>query len=129
MAYRYRIDPAKERGTVTLHGAVTAAQIDAALCEVTADAAWRSGFDTLWDCRQIKELVVEWEGAQRVVQRLTELQERRGPGRAAVVAHRAVDESVAQLFRVTSSTPQREIRLFRSMKQALAWLESSDSGR
>jgi len=62
MAYRYRIDPAKERGTVTLHGAVTAAQIDAALCEVTADAAWRPGFDTLWDCRQIKELVVVMGG-------------------------------------------------------------------
>ncbi|NBC00246.1 MAG: hypothetical protein GVY15_05225 [Bacteroidetes bacterium] len=129
MAYRYRIDPTKERGVLTLHGAVTAAHIDAALCALTADATWQPGFDTLWDCRRIKKLVVEWDGARQVMQRLDALTERRGPGRAAVVAHRAVDESVAQLFRATSSTPQREIRLFRSMKQALAWLESPDSGR
>jgi hypothetical protein len=129
MAYRYHIDPAKERGTLALHGAVTAEHIDAALCALTADEAWQPGFDTLWDCRRIKKLVVEWEGARQVMQRLAELKERRGPGRAAVVAHRAVDESVAQLFRATSSTPQREIRLFRSMKQAIAWLESPESGR
>lgn len=124
MAYRCHIDPAKARGTITLTGAVTAADIDAALCALTADAAWQPGFDTLWDGRHIRTLVVEWEGAQHVMQRLSQLQERRGPGRAAVVAHRPVDTSVAQLFRATSSTPQREIRLFRSMKQAVAWLSS-----
>lgn len=123
MGFDYGINAAKKRGTVTLQGAVTADDIDAAVCAVFTDADWQPGFNTLWDCRQIKQLEVEWEGAQQVTQRLAELQERRGPGRVAVVAHRAVDESIAQLFRATSSTPQREIRVFRSMKQAVAWLE------
>ena len=67
MPYAVCVDPESRLGMVCLSGRVTGGDLIAANEVLYGDAAWSPGFDELWDCRAVEEMVVEIEHMRAIV--------------------------------------------------------------
>lgn len=123
MAFTYQIYPALRFGRATLAGTVTGAEIGEAMTALFRDPRWESGFDVLWDGRQVQQLLLEMKDVQEIATLTEALREPMGEGRAAVVTTRDLDFVSGQLLLARSRRrPGRVVRFFERIEDALAWL-------
>ena len=88
---------------------------------------WLPGYDIVWDCRQVTELVIGHEAASYMVAALRDIQPLIGDGRSAIV----VPADIAPLFErmmLLERQPDslRERRVFQTVGAAMRWLTASD---
>ena len=93
--------------------------------ELVAHPSWAPGMGILYDFRELDVSVLSHETTRRSSDITRSLAEKFGPARMACVMSRDVDFGIARMFEaMTAPGTPLEIRAFRSMDEAQAWLES-----
>lgn len=118
----YQVFPAERTCYVWLKGLIEGADLIRAAQALYADPAVEPDFNVLWDASAIDELVLDIEGFTGMKDALQRLRPLAG-GKGAIVAKRDIVRIAAEYFRVVLTTPTREVRVFRSTDEALAWFE------
>lgn len=96
----------------------------ASLRALLDDPDWSPSLRQVNDYRGITELVLTPEHMQAIAA-LEREREQRGfttPGRVAVVVLNDLYAALARLFQVQAQSQSREVRVYRSMDEAAAWL-------
>jgi hypothetical protein len=96
--FSYSIDATNRLLLATLSGSVRASDIASALCAVYKDPNWKRGFDTVWDCTGIRELLFDRRDLQRLVGVQSELAAKSGQGREILIVSRPVDRMMAKMY-------------------------------
>lgn len=122
MAYSCTIDYERRVGVVTLSGSVSDREIVHIIADLYGNPAWEPGFNTLWDCSKISELIIEQSGLSRIVGEMNQYLDKAGSGRSALVVKRQLDESMAKLLVYMARTASRDRRVFKSREEADQWL-------
>lgn len=86
------------------------------------DPRWQPGFDSLWDFRLVRSLVVTEQEAHAVAGLSARLADRFGEGRGALAVSREVDYAIGRLIEHRNVNERRTLRVFWSMAEALGWL-------
>ncbi|GIV61013.1 MAG: hypothetical protein KatS3mg043_2102 [Rhodothermaceae bacterium] len=122
MPYQTLVDPALRTGFVWLYGDVTGEDIIHANIQLYDDPAWTPGFHELWNGLYIETLDLDWDTLHDVVSMEKEARSVIGFGRCALVGWRDVDLAMAKAFQAMMASSGREVRLFRDLAGARAWL-------
>ena len=123
MGHLARVLAEARLGVVTLSGAVDGRGLLLAMADVFLDPRWEPGFDVVWDGRAIRELDLVPADLVRVRKMTTQVRDRMGPGRAAILVRGELDEMAAALLEKRSGKlPERTVRTFRQAAEAAAWL-------
>lgn len=123
MPFEVEVFPDRRFGAITFTGAVTPCDMTAALGELCGRKDWMPGFDVLWDLRGIGELIATTEDTEAFLAESERLAPRLGFGRSAVVARRELAFSYLYLLQTRMRKVGREQRTFRTLDEALTWLE------
>jgi hypothetical protein len=84
---------------------------------------FRPGMDALWDFTQADISKVTSDDVRTMVQRMQQVSRQRGSGyRIAIVAPDDLTFGLSRMYEAQSAGLDREIRVFRDEKEALAWL-------
>ena len=118
MQYRFRIDAAHRLALAEISGPVDGPMCLAAIVALHADPAWDPAYDVIWDGRGITELVLGTEDVKRNV----EAKSVDSYGRDLIVVSRDIDYLAARLEAHLARTRGKEMRVFRSLDDALAVL-------
>jgi hypothetical protein len=116
-------DAARRVVIVTALGRVTGHQIADTLQAVYNDPNWQSGYDVIWDGSGITELVMEPPDIPALVALQRDLAPRAGQGRDVIIAHRAIDDMMAQIY-IMAARSVRPAQLARSLSEAFRILAS-----
>lgn len=122
MAYSCSVDKDRALGIIELSRSVDDDQVVKAIRALYESDSWDPRFNTLWDGTGITHLVISRKGLQEIVAATERLQPRMGPGKAAFVVRRQLDETMTKIILHMTRTTERERRLFRSRQDALEWL-------
>ena len=123
MNYEHQIFLSNRLAVVRLHGSVTAETIMRCAEDLYADPAWDPSFNSIWDVREIAELIIMPEDIARLVNLSAEMTGRAGSGRRAIVVARALEHGIATLFSYRAKPLGRETRVFWSIDEAREWLD------
>lgn len=126
MSFKHHVYPEGSIGVIRLSGVVSADEILSAIRDLYTDERWEPGFGTLWDSRDVRQLVILPEDLPGIRRTSSELIARQGMGKIAVVASRDLDYQIAKLVLMQRQVPIREAAVFRSLTEALAWLGVQD---
>lgn len=108
----------------TFTGVVDAADILQSLDAIFGSPLWEPGFDTVWDGRQTRTLLLDLATVDRVTERSLALKPTRGDGRDAVVVERDVDFIAARLISErVRRLQQPSAGVFHKVGEAAVWLE------
>jgi hypothetical protein len=122
MAFSYVIDGANRLATGTLSGSVSGAEMAYALRTVYQDVAWQPGFDTLWECSGITQLLLERNDLATLVGLHREFIGRAGSGLEIIVVTRSLDHVMAKVYAVMMRSQARRVRVCRSVAEAAEFL-------
>jgi hypothetical protein len=123
MESEHRIYPEHSIGVGWLRGRVTAESFVSALRKLYADPAWRPGFCTLWDAREITEMLIVPADIPVIGQDSLTYSALRGTGKVAMVVGRQLDYDILQLLIIRRQSQVRPVRLFWTIRDALEWLD------
>jgi hypothetical protein len=126
MAFSYVIDSADRLATGTFSGSVAGRDIAAAFRTVYEDPAWQTGFDTLWECSGITELLLERTDLASFVALHREFAARAGTGLEILVVTRSLDQVMAKIYGVMMRNQARRVRVCRSMAEAIEVLDQRE---
>ncbi len=98
MIFCYDIDSLRHRATVELSGSVHGSDIAETLRALYCDPRWRPGFDTVWDASGTTELFIDMNDLAYLARLHIEYKEISGGGRDVILAVRAVDIAMAQIY-------------------------------
>jgi hypothetical protein len=123
LAFQYWIDPAESRVFVTATRRATSAESTQFLDALTADPAYRPGFDVVYDRRAVSE-PEEDEAVQAMVDYLAVHPDRFVGSRWAIVVAPDVRSARASLTfaDLIDLAARIEVRVFLRMNEAIAWL-------
>jgi hypothetical protein len=122
MPWSYVIDSANRLARVAMAGTIRGADIAAAMQTIYADPAWQPGFDSLWECTGITELLFERDDLPTLVGLQRESRARSGYGREAIVVSRALDDVMAKMYAAMMRESTREVLVCRSLAEAAQFL-------
>lgn len=111
---------------IQLEGPCTGSAVARTIHSITHDSRLPLGASLLWDARRLTSLHISHEDVDAVVAAANALERATGAGRTAVVAVRFEDDVTARLFARVIGSERREIRVFTTMEEALAWLGFED---
>ena len=126
MCYRIKVKKDKKIALISAYGKVNVFELREIFFETVRHADWQAGFNMLCDYRKIEKLAVtsgdiddltEW---QRSIDTLI------GNGRCAVVATRDFVFGMSRMWELLSTDRSQQIKVFRKVKDAIAWLLYSD---
>ncbi|GIV57548.1 MAG: hypothetical protein KatS3mg042_0461 [Rhodothermaceae bacterium] len=117
MPYQTFVDPTQRTGFVWLYGDVTNEDILCSGVQLYNDPAWQPGFHELWH-----GLDLDWDTLHDMVTIEEEARSVIGFGRCAIVVWRDIDLAMAKAFQAMMASSGREVRLFRDLSEACAWL-------
>jgi hypothetical protein len=123
VAFSYVIDRAKHLATGTFSGSVTGAAIATAMQTVYVDAAWQPGFDTLWECTGITELLLGPDDLASLVALHRDFGEVAGTGLEIIVVSRSLDHLMAKIYAAMMRNQARRVRVCRSVAEAAEHLD------
>ncbi len=123
MPYTIRYDPPERFAVVELSGIITWADTRAILEALFNGPTWVIGSSILWDTRELSSIVLEPEELESIRTMMESLSKQRVGGRSAVVTRDEELEMVAKLFSGLAPDSTREMGVFESVKDALAFLE------
>ncbi|GIV57549.1 MAG: hypothetical protein KatS3mg042_0462 [Rhodothermaceae bacterium] len=122
MPYQTFVDPTQRTGFVWLYGEVTSEDLIHTNVQLYNDPAWQPGFQELWHGLDIDTLDLDWDTLRDVVEMEEEARSVIGFGRCALVGWRDIDLAMAKAFQAMMASSGREVRLFRDLSEACAWL-------
>ena len=123
VAFSYAIDSAKQFATGTFSGSVTGAAIASAMRTVYEDVEWRPGFDTLWECTGITELLLGRHDLASLVALHREFGVAAGTGLEIIVVSRSLDHVMAKVYGVMMRNQARRVHVCRSVAEAAELLD------
>jgi hypothetical protein len=123
MAFSYVIDSAKRLATGTFSGSVDGATIASAFRTVYEDAEWRPGFDTIWECTGITELLLGRHDLANFVALHREFGPGAGTGLEIIVVSRSLDHMMAKIYGAMMRNQARRVRVCRSIAEAAELLD------
>lgn len=126
MPFTCRIHPDAHLAVLHFQDHVTAGHILDAIRAVAGDRDWQPGFNTLWDCRGIRELVFGPDDVTAFGELNVSIAERLGSGKGAIVTRRGLDHDIATLLVVRFRNSRRQRRIFFRMEEALDWLDLTE---
>ncbi|MDJ0867222.1 MAG: hypothetical protein QNK03_14015 [Myxococcota bacterium] len=118
MPATYRIDAEQRLIYTTATGVVTDDDMSSHQAALVADPSFDRTFDQIWDCREVEVLEVSAEGLRR----LASARSFDADARRAVVAGTDVVYGMARMFQSLHDEAPEEVRVFRKLEEALAWL-------
>lgn len=117
--WTYAIDPAEALAYGRMWGVVTGQDMLRLVAAVHGDAAWRPGFDAVWDCRAVTAHVVSPEEVQPLVAE----EAASGPGRDVLIENgRADDAALSQMLAAFCRRRGKDMTVYRVLDEALAAL-------
>jgi hypothetical protein len=123
MGYSVRFLPELRLGLVRLVGALNGTGLRLALAALFRDASWRPAFSAFCDMRGLRVLDLLPEDMRGLAQDSARLRKRVGPGRMAVLVRDEQDAMMVKLVVLRGrGDPRRELRAFRMVRDAAAWL-------
>lgn len=126
MPYEVFILPERRLGVVRLFGAVTGDTIVQAIRELCASEEWTPGYNTLWDWRAMRELMVSPAEATDILEQVRRVERRIGSGRTAIVVRDETDYALAQMLILKADTERRERKVFYSIDEVRGWIETQN---
>jgi len=126
MAYTYCIAPADRLAHLTFTGTVTGHELGRALTALYEDLDWRAGYNTLWDFRAIRQLLLDPRDFQALARLDFAFMDRAGAGRDALLAARSLDLAMGRLFIHAARNAPRPSALFDAEPDARAWLTQAE---
>jgi hypothetical protein len=122
MGIRYRIYPEEHLGTASASGRLKGVDIERMARLILYDPAWRTGFNMLWDCREITELVLDIEEVDGIARTIHAFCPQQGQAKAAIITLRETDYISARLIALWSRMPCCDIQVFQCSDAATDWL-------
>jgi hypothetical protein len=123
MPFSYAIDAKKQLATGTFSGSVEGAEIASVFRAVYTDVAWQPGFDTLWDCTGITQLLLGPADLASIVAVHREFSSVAGTGLEIIVVSRSLDHVMAKIYSVMMKNQARRVRVCQSVAEAAGILE------
>jgi hypothetical protein len=109
----------------TIEGATNYEAVKSYLDELCADPLFKPGMPGLIDCRKVTSLFSIRDLRQTAADSKTRPQ-LQVPGRAAVLATSNIIYGLLRMFEVFNEGNPAEIRVFRKLEEAMAWLKGGD---
>ncbi len=123
MAVATCVLPDRRLALVTFSGVVDATDILRGFDAVFHSPLWEPGFDTVWDGRQTRTLLLDPAAVDRVTDKSFTLKDARGVGYDAVIVERDVDFIAARLISERVRRRQQVVaRVFHAARDAAVWL-------
>ena len=120
--FTYEIHRPNRLAIGTLTGTVRGRDIAAAIRTIYEDVAWEAGFDAVWECTGITELLFEQKDLHSFVELQRDFAGRSGPGLEIIVVERSLDEVMAKMYALMMKGQTRRVHVCRSMLEAVAHL-------
>ncbi len=118
MAFSYTIDAANRLARATLSGTVHGTELVAGARAIYKDPAWRPGFDTLWECTGITQLLLERDDIPSIVAVHERMSDRAGDGLEVIVVSRSLDHVMARMYSVWMRSQKRNVHVCRTVIEA-----------
>lgn len=122
MPYTLQYDPAEQFGVIELRGVIRWADIQAILEALFNAPTWEVGSSVLWRTRDLGSIVLEPEELGPIRATMKRLAQKRVGGRSAVVSGDAETAMLSRLIVGLAPETSREMGIFESMEDALAFL-------
>lgn len=123
MPFTHLIDAEHRLAAIRFAGTVTGAEIVEGIAALFDSPEWESGFQVIWDGRAIATLILDPDDAEQVVAASVGRRSQTGEARTAVLSLGfTVYTSALVLTLKANRNTNREIKIFESMDEALAWL-------
>ncbi len=119
----------RRHATVAHTGAVEGRDLADAVDLLYTSAQWQTGLNVLWDGTGITALVVEPGDVAGLVDAHERHEAVAAGSRNALLAVRADDRLIAELFVTLSRRLTAPYRLFTDRNEALAWLDGGEAAR
>lgn len=126
MPYEVATFPAHRLGVVRLFDTVTGDTLLQALEALYGSETWTPGYNTIWDGREITELMISPAEADIIVDQIRHLESRMGRGCTAIVVRNEMDFSLAHMLHLKADTERRQRSVFYSLEEALDWVGALD---
>lgn len=107
---------------VTGSGKITGPEIIGQIEHLALHPEWKPGLATLWDLRNVVEMVVGRADLESYQDAVAGMRDRLGRGRVAIVAQRNHVKQMSLAFARVSPISDREIKVYQSAPEALGWL-------
>jgi hypothetical protein len=123
MGYSVLLYPQHELGVVRLSGEVDGYELPRLMRSLALAPGWAPGFRVAWDVRHVRAFDLATEHVDAFAAMAGDLSWRVGPGRSAFLVRDAQGEATVRLLRQWwGGDPRRDLRPFRSVGEATAWL-------
>lgn len=126
MATTVHVSPANGIGLVRYTETVELPVVLDGLYTLLAHPNWLPGYDIVWDCRGISELMIRPHAVDHLRTSVRDLRPLMGQGRSAIVVTREIDHLFARLLLFKMPHYPRERRVFRTVGAAMRWLTAPD---
>ena len=126
MAVTVRVAPTHRVGFVRFAGSIELPDLLDGLYGLLDHPDWRPGYDMVWDCGEVSELIIDNAELDHLLSVLRDMDPQLGGGRSAIIATRQIDYMFAHLIVLKTEDSPREKRVFESAGAALRWLTASD---
>ena len=124
MEFPYLINPERRFVQAVLTGSVTLSDLGQTIAAMHGDAAWRPGFDIVWNCAGAR-LQLDQEDVERLAAIRRERLRSAGPGRDVIVVTRVLDHGMARFYAAMRKHPHRRTHLCASESRAFEILARS----
>lgn len=123
MAFAHRIAPSHRLAAIRFYGTVTGTDILEGIRSLYSDPAWEPGFQMIWDARDVAQLILDPADADAVVEVSKTHQDLSRQSRTAVLSGGFFVYTSAMMFHVRANRgTEREMEIFETLPEALAWL-------
>lgn len=123
--YSCHVYPDQSLSVIRLEGTVTGGDLASAIHVLLQHPDFDPGMARIWDGRQIQQLIVEPDDVGRVRQAIAATLNDLRHSRAAVVAKRDTDLTIAELFR--AYIRGRPVQVFTDYDAALRWVRGGEA--
>ncbi len=119
MAFPYLVERERRFVQAVMSGTVTGRDVAQTIEAIYADRDWQPGFDIIWNCAGVADLVFEPGDVERVVALRLEKSESGGTGRDIIVVKRILDDGMARMYAAMRQHERRRTHLCASERTAL----------
>lgn len=126
MQHKLETDPFHKIFMVTTDGDATVEGIFAFLDDIISHPQWRPGMSVLLDHRRLDLSPITPRGIEQVSDYFAGISDALGNGKLAMVMNKEVDFGIARASEIiTQDRTQMQLRVFRFVEDAWAWLKES----
>ncbi len=125
MVVPYSINAERRLVQAVFTGTVTGRDMAQTIEAIYDSPGWRPGFDIIWNCAGVSELIFETDDLEHLVSLQRARADIGGHGRDVIVIKRILDDAMARLYAAMMRNERRRTRLCASERTALEILAPS----